>query len=396
MCPLRLTVLSNGHGEDAIGAALLSELARQLPDAQLFAYPTVDLGEAYAALPGVALLEPRRQMPSGGLLIHHPKLFWQDLRAGFVQLTAAQLATLRRHTTDALVVIGDLYALALSSLVRTRQRFYYQSLVSAHHRDAPLRHPLHRLAMERLTPPERALMRRLCHTVYVRDAATATYLHARGVAQAKWLGNPVVDAVAGAKPLAQLDGPLRLALLPGSRRYRARALALMAAALAQLPEVQGYLAWTGGALPELAGWRFAAGGHDTGLIGHFVRGPQRIWVYEGRFAAVLASCQLALGTAGTAHEQAAALGRPVVSFPLPPDYTRAFLANQQRLLGAALSCCPAEPQAIAQVVRQLLSDPAAYARAAAAGRARMGPPGGTAAIAADIARALVKCATLGP
>jgi uncharacterized protein (TIGR03492 family) len=83
-----------------------------------------------------------------------------------------------------------------------------------------------------------------------------------------------------------------------------------------------------------------------------------------------------LGMSGTANEQAAGLGKPVVALPGPgPQFTRKFLALQARLLGEAL--VPAEgPEEAARAVLRLLANPEERARRGEAGRARMGPPGG--------------------
>jgi uncharacterized protein (TIGR03492 family) len=386
---LQITVLSNGYGEDSIGAALLNQLHIHLPQARLIVYPTVDLGNAYSSVTAeVTLLEPRQVMPSGGLLLHHPQLFWQDIKAGFLGLTFKQLRTLRHHKTDVLIVIGDVYALLLSSLVRSRLRFYYQSLISIHHRTLAPRHPLNRLAMERFTLPERLLIKRLCHTVYLRDEATAHYLQQRGVKQAKALGNPMLDAITGGSPLPSITPPPRIALLPGSRRYRAAALVMMLRALEQLPEATGYLAWTGGKLPTIPGWHLIPCHNETGPTARYQRDTQTVFVCENRFADVLHSCQLVLGTAGTAQEQAAALGLPVVTFPVTPYYTTDFLHNQKRLLGDALTICEAKPPPLAAALRHLLTDARAYLQASETGKARMGPAGGTAAITADIVQVI--------
>jgi uncharacterized protein (TIGR03492 family) len=386
---LQITVLSNGYGEDSIGAALLHQLHSHLPEARRIAYPTVDLGNAYlSGTEGVTLLEPRQVMPSGGLLLHHPQLFWQDIKAGFLGLTLKQLRTLRQHTTDVLIVIGDVYALLLSSLVRTKLRFYYQSLISIHHRTLAPSHPLNRLAMERVTLPERLLIQRLCHTVYLRDEATAHYLQQRGIRQAKALGNPMLDAITGGSPLPTITSPPRIALLPGSRRYRAAALQKMLRTLEHLPEATGYLAWTGGKLPPIPGWQLTTCHDEAGLTARYQRGTQTVFVCENRFADVLCSCQLVLGTSGTAQEQAAALGLPVVSFPVAPYYTSAFLKNQKRLLGDALAVCDANSPTIAASLRYLMTDARAYRQASETGKARMGPAGGTAAITADIVQVI--------
>lgn len=337
------------------------------------AFPTVGTGGAYDRL-GLPVLGPRRDLPSGGLMMHSVDAFWGDLRAGFVPLTLAQIRALRRLETDLLIVVGDLYALLLSSLVRTRGRFYVQTLVSVRQRG---RSRPNRYFMERFSAPERALMRRLVRHSYVRDAPTAAFLQAFGLPVSA-LGNPMLDAVRPTAPVA-LPVPLAppvVALLPGTRRYKEVALETMVRALAGWPEATGLVAWPGTAPPTGRPWQAVAEG--------VWRGAHNVYLLTGRFAEVLAAAQLALGTAGTANEQAAALGRPVVAFPVPPLYTRAFLANQRRLLGDALTLCEADPVRVARALRDLWHDRNRYELAAATGRARLGERGGSRAVARDI------------
>lgn len=373
---MRVTLLSNGHGEDVVGSLLAGALLTLEPTLTVQVFPTVGTGAAYEPL-GVPILGPRRTLPSGGLMLHSARAFREDLRAGFLPMTGAQLRDLRRLETDVLVVVGDLYALLLSNLVRTRGRFYVQTLVSSRHREKggrPGRGHLNRYFMERFSLPERLLMRRSVRHSYVRDLPTAALLTRAGLAVSA-LGNPMLDALGPGAPLnVPLTRPV-VALLPGTRAYREAALETMLAALARLPEATGLVAWTG---PEPDGcWEPVA--PETWRCG-----PH--YLLRGRFASVLHAADLALSTAGTASEQAAALGCPVVAFPVPPSYTGAFLANQRRLLGEALMPAPAEPGALAAALGRLWRDPVRYDAAAAAGRARMGPTGGAAAIAHDILR----------
>ena len=383
-----VTFLSNGHGEDVIGALLAEEIMRRRPDLRVQAFPTVDEGRAYEKL-SIPILGPRRAMPSGGLLMHRPDLFAQDLKAGFLRMTAKQLLELRQLETDVLVVVGDIYALLLSSLVTTKARFVVQTLVSAHHGEgrflARLKHP-NRLLMERIASPERALMRRLARHVYVRDEATVGFLRSKGLERVSSLGNPALDAVAGEPLREHMGAPLRVALLPGTRRYAPAALNAMLRALARVPDATGLVAWAGGTLPPPpAPWSSAPSPPNAvGLRSTLVHGEQKVYIYENRFADILHTSQLVLGTAGTANEQAAALGKPVVSFPVPPLYSQAFLRNQKRLLGDALTLAEARPEAVAAALKVLLTDDAKRERAAAAGKARLGEPGGTRAIVADI------------
>ena len=97
---------------------------------------------------------------------------------------------------------------------------------------------------------------------------------------------------------------------------------------------------------------------------------------------------MALGTAGTAHEQAAALGVPVIGFPVPPHYSAAFLANQKRLLGRALQVVSAQPQLLAGELDRLLQPGPERDGALADGRQRMGAAGGSQSIALEILQQL--------
>ena len=369
---MRVTLLSNGHGEDAVGALLAVQLRRLEPTLKLSAFPTVGLGHAYSRVQ-VPLWGPRLELPSGGLTLHSLGAFWGDMRAGFLPLTGRQLRALSRLETDVLITVGDVYALLLGNLVRAELRFYVQTLVSSYHAKPPWSRP-NRYFMERFSPLERRLMRRNVHS-YVRDAPTASLLARSGLAVSA-LGNPMLGALEPGAPLAlPLSSPV-VALLPGTRRYKQAALATMVAALEVMPEATGLVAWTDEEPPQNGPWEAAPSGSW--------RCGERIWLVYDRFADVLAAADLVLSTAGTASEQAAALGRPVVAFAVPPLYTGAFLRNQQRLLGAALTRCPAEPQVLASELRALWQDRERYRAASAAGRTRMGKRGGAAAIAADI------------
>ena len=383
---VRVTFLSNGYGEDAVGALLLGEMRERRLDARFAAFPTVDAGRAYEPL-GVPILGPRRVMPSGGLLLHSPALFWRDVRAGFLGMTGRQLGALRSFETDLLIVVGDVYALLLSNLVRTRARYYVQPLVSVYHGGGnKLDHRLNRRFMETFTGLERSLIRRTVAHTYVRDAPTAVYLKKTGLNNVSALGNPMLDML---KPQKALNVPLTspiVTLLPGTRAYAEESLERMLMVLSLWPEATGLVAWAREALPRVEGWGLEPPNKNAEHAGVYARGAQRVFVLKDRFADILHAADLALGTAGTANEQAAALGLPVVAFPVPPFYTRSFLENQKRLLSDALTLSAPEPNAVAVALKKLWGDRDLYERAARAGRERMGEPGGTRAIIKDILR----------
>jgi uncharacterized protein (TIGR03492 family) len=381
--PRTLWVVANGHGEDAIAAALLGALRARLPGWRFVAFPIVGVGAAFEPL-DVPILGPRRHLPADGLTLHHPSLLWADLRAGLLAATWRQVRALAGGRADAVLVVGDVYAQGLATLLRGAPRFVVQPLVSVRLAEGGGRVPWNRAFMERIRAPERVLLRRAA-AVYPRDEATAAWLRARGVVAARFLGNPMMDGVTG-HPLPGGRPGATVALLPGSRAYAERSLRAMAAGLAALADAGepcvGWVAWTRGTPPPPAdGWQGATIGDHVG----WRRGDARMGFVAGRFGDVLASADAVLGTSGTAQEQAAGLGLPVVAFPVEPMYGRPFLANQQRLLAGALQVVDPDPAAVAAGLGRALRDPEVRAAARRDGPARLGPPGGTGAIAADVA-----------
>ena len=99
------------------------------------------------------------------------------------------------------------------------------------------------------------------------------------------------------------------------------------------------------------------------------------------------AADLAIGTAGTANEQLAGLGVPVIAFATGgPQYSGGFARRQGRLLGAALRVVAATPVDLAAEVQALLGDGPRRARAALDGLTRIGPAGALPVIAAEIER----------
>ena len=380
--------LSNGHGEDEVGARVGEAVARLRPDLRLAALPIVGLGRPYERV-GIPRLEPRRELPSGGLLMHSLPLFLADMRAGFTSLTLGQWQRLAGYRCMSVVAVGDVYAQLLARLTRARSRFVIQTLVSAYHAQGLAFSRPNRLFMERITLPEQLLMAH-ADAVYVRDGATESALRDAGLKQTRYLGNPIADRLEGSAP-RPLAGRKVVVLLPGSRGYRHEALAKMLAASERLTG-QGIVlavAWVGGDLEPPPGWEVRTPDEpDLGLTAELRRDDLRALVYQGRFADLLQAARVVVGTAGTANEQAVAVCRPVVAFPVPPYYSATFLDNQKRLLGPALEVTAPEVGEIAAAVQSWLDDPATAALVAGQGRARIGGPGGSEAIARDMVEKL--------
>jgi uncharacterized protein (TIGR03492 family) len=377
----RFLFVANGHGETAIAARVAQELETQATEALgLDLLPLVGTGASAAPL---AVVGPRRAMPSGGLVaMGNVRAFAQDLGAGFIALLAAQVAFLRsvRRRYDLVVAVGDAYALALALGARTGTVFVGTAKSAF---VAPY------------GPFERTLLRRARRT-FVRDAPTAERLRKQGV-DAEAPGNVISDLIApGAEPVHLPDGTprRRIGILPGSRQGAYAdgvRLARIARGLASLrPDVGALLS----VAPTLDaerfertlrndGWDVGPGAGDTAFTAR--AGAAHLLAWAGPLGALLAASEVVLGQAGTANEQAAALGLPVIALGVagaePEDWYR---MRQRRLLGDALLLVPPEPELGAAAIAGLLDDEPRLEDMRAAGRARMGGRGGAAAIAREL------------
>ncbi|MDB5094218.1 MAG: hypothetical protein JWO85_2319 [Candidatus Eremiobacteraeota bacterium] len=348
--------VTNGHGEAAIASRIADEVRALAP---IVTEHLGLVGEGFGG-GGFADVGPQRTMPSGGLVaMGNVRAFARDLGAGFIGLFARQVAFLRasRGRYAAVVAVGDAYACALARIAGAPLAFVgtAKSVYVAPY-----------------GPGERRIIGG-ARRIFVRDAATAAELRARGVA-AEAPGNVIVDLLASTERV-DWRAPVRLALLPGSRE-RAYADALrLAGVVARLRTRIGALDAVLSIAPNLDPGRFAPA---------LELGALRPW--EGALGALLHGATLALGQSGTANEAAAAEGLPVVALELDGVPRDAWYRKRQfGLLGEALLIVAGEPDTAAAEIAALLADDERRARMGAAGRERMGGPGGARAIAQAIA-----------
>jgi tetraacyldisaccharide 4'-kinase len=354
----RVLFVTNGHGEASIAQRIAAELRRGCSVAtDHFALVGRGLGGGAFADVG-----PQAAMPSGGLVaMGNVAAFSADLRAGFPALFGRQLAFAAgaRARYRIVVAVGDVYALLFALLLR-RPAVFVGTAKSVY--VAPY------------GPVERRLLRR-ARRVFVRDAATAAHLQARGVA-AESPGNVIADLLATDERVDWGTATERIVLLPGSRE-RAYADA------ARLADVARRLARNA---PASAVRLSIAPGLDPSRFASVLAGDPPISGWAGDIGALLADATLALGQAGTANEAAAACGVPVVAFEFDGAPRSAwYRMRQARLLGDALAIVPGDPREATEAIAALLADPQRRARMARAGRERMGGRGGAAAIAAAVA-----------
>jgi len=368
---LRYLFISNGHGEDAIAAAIV----RQMPESvSIEAYPMIGSGNAYAG--ACQVVGPRATLASEGWRNVKGSLR-RDIATGGLRTVPPALKFLRRvrGSYDRVVVIGDMVGV-LACLATGYRGLYYLDVYKTG-------------AARLYSPLERWAIKRTCKTVFCRSDGLAASLGAIGV-DARCAGNVMMDTI----PHGNYDARQRrkrsfaVTLLPGSRALTSESFALQVDALRKLeaslrPDV--FLAIAGGVkvedLAKAAGLRrsstLSAESDDLGELSdgkltiHMARG--------GAMGNLLAQSDLVLSQAGTATVQALGSGIPAITFVNARD-RRSRFRDEQTLFGDARVVVPADADAVGDALVKLLSLPAERMRLGRIGRERIGEPGAVDAI----------------
>jgi uncharacterized protein (TIGR03492 family) len=401
---VKVLFVSNGHGEDAIGARLARELLSLEPSLELEALPIVGRGNAYERA-GVRVVGPRWEMPSGGFTFTKLEWLLADWKAGMYRQTHAMHWAARASKADVVIVVGDVYALWVTFSFACRDVkpnvYQVQPLVSRYYQDGMTAQDrlerASRVTVDSFTLPERWYMQRV-RRVFARDERSASWLRELGVPQASFAGNLMMDLLEPEVDLNPiLDARPVLALLPGTRDDYLFSLPIMLETVLTLPEVQAFAAFPRdpSRLTLPADWSWVApsaleASVSADVVAAHVSGT-RVPILRQAFAALLHHSRVALGTAGTANEQAVGLGVPVIGFATPgPQYTSGFAKAQSRLLGAGLRLESPDPIALASRVREALTNSDWRAATRAVGVERMGPPGGARRVAESIVEDLTR------
>lgn len=352
---LRLLVVTNGIGEDSVGA----ELVRRLPPHIVAeAYPTLGSGNAYRDV--CTIVGPRAELQSAGSRVAKGTLA-KDVSGGLLATVPPGLAFLRHaaKSYDRVLVIGDFIGVGGAFLTGHRGIIYVDVYHSGYGRGY--------LGIERW------VMARSCRTVFCRHPDLTESLKRDGV-DARAAGNVMMDTI----PRSGFDtAPFRrhakaVTLLPGSRDKTAANFALQVEALLRLPvelRPDVFLALAGGVDPEdlakAAGLRWAGDGFTGDLDVHVARGA---------LGDLVEQTDLVLSQAGTATIQSLGLGTPVISFTRPGDRMQRH-ADESRAFGEARMLVRDDPAELAGAIAGLLADDADRGRRGAIGKERIGPAG---------------------
>jgi uncharacterized protein (TIGR03492 family) len=379
----RILCLSNGHGEDLSASQVLKALRTTAPDVEIAALPLVGEGKAYRSL-DIPIIGPTQGLPSGGFFYMDYRQLVTDFKSGLVGLTIEQIKTVltQRQQYDLIFAVGDIVP-QLFAYITGLPYAYFMVASSAHYEDRIDIHPLMKSAR--------------CLEIFTRDAYSAEYFQQHKVSKAAFLGNPFMDVLqpTGQDLFLQSGVPM-VALLPGSRLPEAaqnfglllNLCVKTARSIAPRP-IQFRAALVPimmPLLPEIAaeyGWQNLGRGKlqhpETGTV---------VMCFDQAFGDILQTCDLVVGMAGTAVEQAVGLGKPIIQIVgQGPQFTYRFAEAQMRLLGESVKTVgkvPATPAILketAQAIKNTLADMSYLEQCGRQGPERMGPAGGSLAIA---------------
>ena len=369
--PSRFLFISNGHGEDAIAAAIVASMPKS---AVVEAYPMIGAGNAYAGV--CPIVGPRATLASEGWRNVKGSLR-RDIATGGLGTVPPALNFLRqiKGKYDRVVVIGDMVGVLACYFTGHRGLYYLD---------------VYKTGAARLySGPERWTIKQACKTVFCRADNLARSLEHIGV-DARSAGNVMMDTIPHGDYDAQArrQRPLAVTLLPGSRALTAESFALQVAALRSLPaelRPDVFLAVAGSVsvdeLAKKAGLkRTTMLSVESADLGELSDGELTIHMARGAaMGNLLAASDVVLSQAGTATVQALGLGKPAITFVNPRD-RRSRFNDEQMLFGEARTVVPAETPAVGAALRGLLGDDEERRRLANIGRQRIGGPGAMAAI----------------
>lgn len=324
MAQKTILFISNGFAEDLVGAKLIQELCQIDPHLNFLAMPIVGIGEPYKNI-GVELLGPHWELPSRGIAYGPEFNLKAELRAGAIKLYLGQIWSLikNRRKIDFVVVVGDYLGTLISGLFVKKPVTYLWVTLS--HFDDLVKYFLKKYVV--------MIFSRWKQWTHLPEF------------KVEWLGNPHMDTFEVTGDDFGLDRKLKtIGILPGSRQPAYNNLPVLKEII-QLISAKTKVNFVFALSPQINRAEFEK-----------IDGVKLSY----KFGDVLVVSDLVLGLAGTGNEQAAGLGKPIVTFwgggasreeLLVKGHAEAFLRGAAEVL-------PPEPNLVANCILSLLSDSA--------------------------------------
>jgi len=391
----RVLFLSNGHGEDAIAAAILKRMKKYYFSSPLknqkiefLALPLVGKGDAYDKI-GVRKVCQVKELPSGGFVLQGLRFFFKDIWHGLLGIIWQQIKVLKTAGKEISLVVsvGDFYPFILAIFFIRKPIIYIGTAISVY--------------MRKFYFLERFFLKYFTKVAICRDESTAEYLSNCGI-NALFLGNPMMDEMEEDNftfPFSPVIG-----FLPSSRPDAYENIMNMLRFIQTLEnckekqenlkeEKRGDIHYVFSIsefldaskikkIVEDEGWRMdvrQGKGKEKPSVGK--KNKLKATFVYGYFKGVINASSLVIGTTGTGCEQAVGLGKVVFILPgKGPHTSKPRLRFHKKLLGKAIRIIDKQECAGKEVLT-LLKDREKLSLLGKIGEKTMGPPGGCKKIA---------------
>ena len=366
---MNICFLTNGYGEDRTGARIACELRSIAPENRIVAIPMVSRGDDFLKH-GFESVWEGVFPPGQGFSSQDLGLFLQDVPYAKDYLRYLGFLIRKRSEFDHIFVVGDVFLL-IHAYFGLGRKSVFLALAKSNH-------------MNPHSAIEEWVIKKFASKVLTRDAYTAEQMRAKGI-DATFLGNPIMDGIGEPGPEKELAVPL-IGLFPGSRDEADQNMKKILTVVDGIQEQANYLCALSPVIDidkivqtaAVSGWQWI----DDKLC----KGSKQIVLAKNRFEQLLHESTLIIGMAGTANEQAAGVGRPVLSFTgAGAQTTPRRMMDQERLLGGAIAYISDFPKGVIREVSYLLAHPEERRLRGQIGQERMGPPGGAKKIASFLA-----------
>jgi uncharacterized protein (TIGR03492 family) len=325
----------------------------------------------------VEILGPRESLPSGGFARNSWQNLFVDIKSGLLVNTFKQIKELRKKKkkTDLSIVVGDVYILLLTGLFLGGNIIFIPTAkseyINGHYKI------------------EKYLMKKYADLVLPRDQKTTDDLEKNGI-NVEFNGNLMMDCFEIKNIDFGLDpDSIKIGILPGSREEAYDNMLDFIKVIEELEKLKKekyeFLVAVAGNFSiatlkrklDKVDWDIKEKNDKyIKLQINSPRGLSKINIIYNGFGDVLGQAELFLGMAGTANEQAAGLGKPVVTFPgTGAQFDYEFAADQKRLLGDGVKFVDRNFVNVAYSIIELLEDDKEYKKRSEVGQNRMGERG---------------------
>tara|TARA_A100001015_G_C15013238_1_gene724232 strand:+ start:1267 stop:2373 length:1107 start_codon:yes stop_codon:yes gene_type:complete len=324
-------IISNGHGEDLIASNLAKELIKHNRIYNLSVIPLVGKGYAFKEINiDPNLTNP--SFPSGGFIRNIEDLY-KDIMSGLVSHIMKQRKYIKQlgDKSNICIAVGDVYCLWMAKAAKIKEVYFLPTAKS----DTFMKHSL----------IEQWLIKKVALKSYPRDQITTNTFQKLGLT-AEFYGNVMMDnLVTDRKVISLTQKEYLVGILPGSREeaYQNLAYCLKIADRLgkELKNIKFCLAISKtldiDKVKKYSGWSTKKISNKTSVVE--LNYNSNVLLTED-FLAVINQSNVIIGLAGTANEQAAFLGKPVICFEgFGTQSTMQRFQEQQKLMGKNIILC---------------------------------------------------------